>query len=94
MARSSRPKTPPQRYPISTSDGKHHGEYRESGDMVTVYYNGDRKTAHVGGLPVETLARMVLSEMSAGRAQDRHTKRERRTPAYTARQDEPPRVGG
>lgn len=65
MTRSRRPNPPPQRHPISTSDGKRRGEYSESGGMVTVYYNGDEKTTQVGNSPVETIARMVLSGMGA-----------------------------
>lgn len=65
MARSKRPQMPPQRYPISSADGKHHGQYSESGGLVTVYYNGQQKTTQVGNSPVEAIAGMLLSEMTA-----------------------------
>jgi hypothetical protein len=62
-------KPEPVRRPISVEvAGKvHNGVYwRSAGRVVEVSYNGRTKGTQIGGSPIESIAKMLLSEMVRG----------------------------
>lgn len=55
----------PRTFPVTIErDGKtYHGTYVVERGMITVRCTGGSKTTQVGNMPVEVLARLLLSEL-------------------------------
>jgi hypothetical protein len=61
MAMQSKPPPVPQPVSVTVNGRPYRGKYVVNGSMITVSALGQSETAQIGRMPVEDLARLILS---------------------------------